>query len=33
MKRDRCAVFAIAATATGIAAMAALFIKGRKNAV
>ena len=32
MKKDRCVVFAIAAAA-GIAAMAALFAKGRKNAV
>ena len=31
MKKDRCVVFAIAAA--GIAAMAALFAKGRKNAV
>lgn len=33
MKRDRCAAFAIAVAAAGIAVMAALFIKGRKNAV
>ena len=33
MKKDRWVVFAIAAAAAGIAAMAALFIKGRKNAV
>ncbi len=33
MKKDRWVVFAIAAAAAGIAAIAALFVKGRENAV
>ena len=33
MKKDRWVVFAIAAAAVGIAAIAALCVKGRENAV